>query len=167
MESHPSESILMQPLKKIFADTRAVFRTRWIASELIISPWVINAIIYITIFRSLSYGIELLFIVAANPISPLMAFAAIFGIQVWGILMIVSVLVLLIGVLTKRSLFVTIGTLLCSAVWTGFALCLGFGWMNIGSGGRFFIASAATAATWFVFFLVQLKSLRKNGVGND
>jgi hypothetical protein len=128
---------------------------------------VINAIIYITIVRSVSYGIELLFIVTSNPISPLMAYAAIFGIQVWGVLMLFAVAVMLAGIITKRSLFVTIGTLLCSAVWTGFSACLGFGWWSTGDGGRFFIAAAATAAMWFVFFLVQLKTIRKNGVGND
>lgn len=155
----------MQPFRKILEDTQDVFKTKWIASELVIAPWVINAIIYITVLRSFSYGLELLVLVTNNPISPLMAFAAIFGIQTWGVLMLISVFVLLIGVLTKRSLLVTIGTLFCTAVWTGFAICLGFGYWNVGDGGRFFVAAAATAATWFVFFLVQLKTIRKNGVG--
>lgn len=155
----------MQRFKEVLQDTRDVFSTKWIVSELRVPAWAIHAFLYITLLRSLSYGIELIFIVTNNSITPLMAFAAIFGIQLWGFLMLAAALIFIIGVITKRTIILTIGTLLCAAVWTGFSLCLGFGWMGTGTGGRFFIAAAATAATWIVFFGTHLQTIRKNGVG--
>ena len=157
----------MERLKKVVSDTKDVFRTKWSASEIKVPVWAIQMFLWITAARSLSYGFELLLLVSSNPISPLMAFANIFGLQVWGFLMLFSLAVFLVGVLTKRSVIVTIGTLLCSATWTAFGLSLGFGYLALGEGVRFVVAALATALTWIVFFIVQLRSLKLNGVGND
>lgn len=151
-------------LKGVLADTKKVFSTRWSASELNVPAWVINSIIYITILRSLSYGLELFITYLSNPISPLMAFANILGIQTWGILMILGVVILLAGLMLRNSITITIGALLCAAVWTAFGLILGLGAIDIGTGWRFVIAALATAATWVLFFYIQLRTIRLNGV---
>lgn len=151
-------------IPRAFRDTKKVFSTRWSAAELFVPAWVVNAIIYITVLRSLSYGLELFIAGAASAVNPLLGFAAILGIQTWGILMVVAVVILLIGLWSKNSIIVTIGTLLCGAVWAGFSILLCIGWYGTGTGGRFAIAALATAATWAVFFIIQLKTLTRNGV---
>lgn len=150
---------------RALSDTRKVLGTRWETRSLAIPPWVINAVIYITLARSVAYGIEL-FVVTSNPISPMMAFAAILGLQTWGLLMLITVLIVLSGMLLKNSILVTVGVLLSAAIWTGFGLSLTFGYINLGTGGRFVVAAVANAITWTIFFFVQLKSIRVNGVSS-
>lgn len=151
-------------IPRTFRDTKKVLSTRWSASELHVPAWVINAIIYITAFRSLSYGLELFILGSKASVNPLMGFTAIMGVNLWGLLMVVAIVVLLIGLWTKNSILVTIGTLLCGAIWVGFSLILCIGWATIGTGGRFAIAAMSTAATWAIFFVIQLISIRRNGV---
>ena len=151
-------------IPRTFRDTKKVLSTRWSASEIHVPSWAVNAIIYITVLRSLSYGLELFIAGSAASVNPLMAFAAILGVQTWGLLMVLSVLVLLIGIWSKNSITVTVGTLLCGAIWTGFSLILCIGWAGTGNGGRFAVAAIATAVTWSVFFILQLKTLKRNGV---
>lgn len=150
---------------RVLSDTRKVLGTRWDTRSLVVPAWVINTIIYITLARSVAYGLEL-FLITSNPISPMMAFAAIFGLQVWGLLMLIAVVITLAGMLLKNSILVTVGVLLSAAIWTGFGVSLSIGFLNLGTGGRFVVAALATAATWVVFFSVQLKSIRINGVNS-
>lgn len=154
---------MTERLRGTLADTKKVLSTRWSASELHVPAWVINSVIYITILRSLSYGLEL-FLLVNNPVSPLMAFAAIFGLQTWGVLMLIGVGVLVIGLLFRNSITVTVGALICGAVWLAFGLTLGIGATNIGDGWRFVVAALSTAATWIIFFYIQLRTIRLNGV---
>jgi hypothetical protein len=86
------------------------------------------------------------------------------GIHVWGALILLGVLILFIGLLMRNAIIITIGVLLCVAVWSSFALTLTYGALMIGTGLRFAVAALATAATWGVFFSLQLKTLRRNGV---
>lgn len=153
-------------VSRVLSDTRKVLGTRWETRSLVVPPWVINAVIYITLARSVAYGIEL-FIVTSNPISPMMAFAAVgFGLQIWGLLMLIAVVITLFGILLKNSILVTVGVLFSAAIWTAFGASMTLGYINLGTGGRFAVAALATAATWVVFFLVQLKSIRTNGVNS-
>jgi hypothetical protein len=158
------ETSMRNNLTRVLGDTRKVISTRWHASGLHVPTWAINAIIYITLIRSFSYGVELFILgnVASNTL--LATYTAILGIHVWGALMIVGALVLLIGLLLRNAITVTVGVLLCVAVWTAFALTLTYGALMVGTGLRFGIAALATAATWAVFFSLQLKTLRRNGV---
>lgn len=149
-------------MKRAVSDTRKVLAVRWDPKSLRVPAWVINAVIYITLARSFSYGIELL-VLTSNPIGPLMAFAAILGLQTWGVLMLIGCALLLIGIIFRSSILVTLGVLLSAGVWTAFSLTMGMGFIETGNGGRHVVAALATAATWVVFFLVQLKSIRKTG----
>lgn len=151
-------------IPRVFRDTKKVLSTKWSTRELFVPTWAVNAVIYITVLRSLSYGLELFIAGAASSVNPLLGFAAILGVSTWGLLMVIAVAVLLIGLWTKNSILVTIGTLLCSAVWVGFSVLLCIGWAETGTGGRFAVAAISTAATWAVFFTLQLKTLRRNGV---
>lgn len=159
----PEDTAMRNQFSRVLSDTRKVLGTRWETRSLAIPPWVINAVIYITLARSVAYGIEL-FVVTANPVTPMMAFAAIFGLQVWGLLMLIAVVITLAGMLLKNSILVTVGVLLSAAIWTGFGLSLAFGFINLGTGGRFVVTALANAVTWTIFFFVQLKSIRVNGV---
>lgn len=149
---------------RVYSDTRKVLGTRWEPRSLQVPSWVINTIIYVTLARSVAYGLELV-LVTSNPVSPLMAFAAIFGLQVWGALMLTAVLITLSGMLMRNSILVTVGILFSAAVWTAFGLCMTLGFIHLGTGGRFAVAALATASTWVVFFIVHLKSITVNGVG--
>ena len=151
-------------LTRVLGDTRKVISTRWDASGLHVPTWAINAVIYITLIRSFSYGLELFILGNAAAVTPLMAFTAILGTGLWGALILGSVIVLFIGLVLRNSITVTVGVLLCVAVWSAFGLTLTYGALLVGTGLRFAIAALATAATWAVFFSLQLKSLRRNGV---
>lgn len=151
-------------LKRVLGDTRKVISTRWSASELYFPTWAINAVIYITLIRSLSYGVELFVLGDAASTIGLAAYTAVLGINMWGALILVGVFVLLIGLLTRNAITVTVGVLLCFAVWSAFALTITYGALVVGTGLRFGIAALATAAIWAVFFGLQLKTLRRNGV---
>ena len=151
-------------LTRVLGDTRKVISTRWAAKELHVPTWAINAVIYITLIRSFSYGVELFILGSAASSTALASYTAILGIHVWGALILAGVLVLLIGLITRNAIAVTVGVLLCVAVWTAFALTLTYGALMVGTGLRFAIAALATAATWAVFFSLQLKTLRRNGV---
>lgn len=153
-----------EALKRVVLDTTKVLSTRWSSKDLRIPSWAILTVIYITTLRSLAYGLELFLTASENPVTPLMAFVNVLGIETWGILITIGVVVLLIGLLFRSSVTVTFGALFCFAVWTGFALSLGIGSFSIGDGWRFAIQAIATAATWGVFFFLQVKSLAKNGV---
>lgn len=161
----PEDTTMRNQISRVFSDTRKVLGTRWETKSLAVPSWVITAVIYITLARSVAYGVEL-FIVTSNPITPMMAFAAIFGLQVWGLLMLIAVLITLSGMLLKNSILVTVGTLLSAAIWTAFGLSLTLGFINLGTGGRFVVAALATAATWVVFFIIHLKAIRVNGVNS-
>lgn len=143
---------------------KGIFLSRWSNKELFIPNWAIHAVIWLVIVRTFSYGIELLLIVTNNPIGPLMAFANVFGIQLWGILMLGALLVFLLGMLTRSTLLLTLGALLCAAVWVSFACSLGVGAFALGTGWRFAIAAAATAGSWIVFFLTQLTTIKRRGL---
>jgi hypothetical protein len=151
-------------LKRILGDTKKVFATRWSASELRVPSWVVNAIIYITILRSLSYGLELFILGNMAAVNPVSAFVAVLGISTWGFLILLALAVLLVGLIFRSAIIITFGALLCSAVWVGLSLVLCVGWIDYGTGGRFAIAALCTAATWAVMFFVQLKAIRVNGV---
>lgn len=151
-------------VRRIAHDTRRVFSTKWSSKELHVPAWAISAIIYITAIRSFVYGMELLFLGNASGANTLLSYVAIMGIPTWGVLMVGSVLVLILGLILRNTMIITIGALLCSAVWSAFGLLLCVGWVNVGNGGRFAIAALATAATWSIFFHLQLKSIRTNGV---
>jgi hypothetical protein len=155
---------MKQNLNRVLGDTKKVLSTRWSASELRVPAWVVNAIIYITVLRSLSYGLELFILGSAAAVNPISSFVAVLGISTWGFLIVLGVVVLLIGLILRNAIIVTFGALLCSAVWVGLSLVLCVGWIDYGSGGRFAIAALCTAATWAVFFFVQLKAIRINGV---
>lgn len=151
-------------LKRALGDTRKVISTRWTASGLHVPSWAINAVIYITLIRSFSYGVELFLLGNAAPATALSSYTAILGIHVWGILILIGVFVLLIGLLLRNTITITMGVLLCFAVWAAFGLTITYGALIVGSGLRFAIAALATAATWAVFFSLQLKAIRRNGV---
>lgn len=151
-------------LTRVLGDARKVLSTRWATSGLHVPTWAINAVIYITLIRSFSYGVELFIMGSAAAVTPLMAFTAILGTSLWGALILASVLVLLIGLLLRNAITVTVGVLLCVAVWSAFGMTLTYGALLVGSGLRFAVAALATAATWAVFFSLQLKTLRRNGV---
>lgn len=151
-------------LKRVLGDTRKVITTRWAASELHVPSWAINAVIYITLIRSFSYGVELTILGNSATVSPVAAYTAILGMHVWGILILVGVLAVLAGMLTRNAIVVTMGVLLCSAVWVSLGITLTFGALLAGTGLRFALAALATAATWAVFFALQLKTIRRNGV---
>lgn len=151
-------------IPRVFRDTKKVLSTRWSATHLFVPAWAVNAVIYITILRSLSYGLELFIAGNAASVSAQMAFVAILGIPTWGLLMVASVAVLLIGLWSRNTILVTVGTLLCSAIWVGFSLILCIGWAETGTGGRFAVAAISTALTWVVFFILQLKTIKRNGV---
>lgn len=155
---------MKQNLHRVLGDTKKVLSTRWSASELRVPSWVINAIIYITILRSLSYGLELLILGSSATFVPVSSFMAILGIATWGFLMVLGVAVLIIGLMFRNAIIVTFGFLLCASVWVGFSLVLCVSWIDYGVGGRFAIAALCTAATWAMFFFVQLKAIRVNGV---
>lgn len=155
---------MKQNLQRVLGDTKKVLSTRWSASELRVPAWVINAIIYITVLRSLSYGLELFVLGATASVTPISTFVAILGISTWGFLIVMGVVVLIIGLMLRNAIIVTFGALLCAAIWVGFSLVLCVGWIDYGTGGRFAIAALCTAATWAVFFFVQLKAIRVNGV---
>lgn len=151
-------------LKRVLGDTRKVISTRWAASGLSVPSWAINAVIYITLIRSFSYGVELFVLGNVAPSTALAAYTAILGIQTWGILILAGVLILFIGLLMRNVIAITFGVLLCVAVWSAFGLTLAYGALMVGTGLRFAIAALATAATWAVFFSLQLKMIRRNGV---
>lgn len=154
----------MSPAKRFITTTKNTFKSRWSAHDLRIPAWVINAVIWITLARAFAYGMELFFYSAHNPISPLMAYADIFGIEMWGILMLIGVALLVLGIVTKLNILVTVGALFSAAVWIGFSLCIGIGWFNLGTGGRFFVNHFATASTWVLLFYLQLRHIKKNGL---
>lgn len=155
---------MKESLKGSLRDTKKVLSTRWSASDLHVPAWVINSIIYITIIRSLVYGLELFILGNAAAVTPFAAFATILGIATWGSLMTAAIIVLLIGLMLKNSIIVTFGSLFCAAVWIGFSSVLCLGWIDLGTGGRYAIASMSTAVTWAIFFFIQLRTLSKNGV---
>lgn len=146
---------------------QGVLLGRWSNQNLIIPNWVIHIIVWINVIRSFSYGAELFFIVSNNQISPLMAFANVFGIQLWGILMLVSVAIFILGMCLRSTSLLCLGSLCCLAVWTLFAFVLCIGALNLGEGGRFAIAAGATALTWIVFFSLQLSTIRRQGLIRD
>lgn len=158
------ETNMRSNLKRVFGDTRKVISTRWATRDLYVPTWAINAVIYITLIRSFSYGVELSVLGNAAPATALASYTAVLGIHIWGILILIGVFVLFIGLLLRNSITITIGVLLCFAVWASFGLTLGYGALIVGTGLRFAIAALATAATWGVFFGLQLKTLRRNGV---
>lgn len=143
---------------------RGIFLNRWSNKQIVIPNWAIHTTIWLVIVRSLSYGLELFFIVANNPIGPLMAFANVFGLQLWGILMVAALLIFLLGLITRNTLLLTVGALLCAAVWMSFTCVLGIGALNLGQGWRYAIAAGATAGSWAVFFLVQLTTITRQGL---
>lgn len=151
-------------LTRVLGDTRKVISTRWSASALHVPSWAINAIIYINLIRSFSYGLELFILGNTASVTPLMAFTAILGTSLWGTLILVGVFVLFVGLLLRNAITVTVGVLLCVAVWSAFGLTITYGALLVGTGLRFAVAALATAATWAVFFSLQLKTLRRNGV---
>lgn len=154
----------MSKVKHLLETTKDLFNVRWRVSELRVPGWVINAVVWIMAIRGLSYGIELITLVN-NPISPLLAFAAVsFSLEVWGILLLIGVVILVLGLVLKRSIFVTIGSLVCLSVWGAFALSLGIGFYVLGTGGRFFVSAALNAAMHGLLFHVQLRNISKNGV---
>lgn len=151
-------------LKRVLGDTRKVISTRWAASDLHLPAWAINAVIYITLIRSFSYGVELFILGNSASVSPVAAYTAILGIHIWGILILVGVLAVIVGMLSRNAIAVTMGVLLCTAVWVSLGITLTFGALMVGTGLRFAIAALSTAATWAVFFALQLKTIRRNGV---
>jgi hypothetical protein len=158
------ETSMRNNLKRVLGDTRKVISTRWAVSELHVPSWAINAVIYITLIRSFSYGVELFILGNAAPYTALGAYTAVLGIHIWGALILGGVLILFAGLLLRNAIVITVGVLLCVAVWSSFGLTLTVGALIVGSGLRFAIAALATAATWAVFFGLQLKTLRRNGV---
>lgn len=150
-------------ISRVLADTRRVLSLRSDARSMAVPPWAINAIIYITLARSVAYGVEL-FALTSNPVGPLMAFAAIFGLQTWGILMLVGAALILAGLLLKNSIIITIGALLSWVVWIAFGVSLTIGASALGTGARHAVAALASGSTWLVLFLVQLRTIRSRGV---
>lgn len=151
-------------LTHVLGDARKVISTRWDPKGLHVPTWVINAIIYVTLIRSFSYGVELFILGNGVAITPLMFFTATLGTSTWGALILVGVLVLFIGLLLRNAITVTLGVLLCVAVWSALGMTIVLGALMVGTGFRFAVAALATAATWAVFFSLQLKSIRRNGV---
>lgn len=156
--------LTMRKLPEAMNGTKSIITSRWTVSGLKIPAWIYPTLLWTTIIRSFSYGIELLLSVTSNPISPLMAFANVFGIQLWGILMLAGVFILIIGLITRLSILVTIGTLLSAAVWLSFAAVLGIGAFELMAGFRFVIAALMTGITWLAFFSIQLNTYRFKGV---
>lgn len=150
-------------MKRVYSDTRKVVSSRWEPASLQFPSWAVSAVVYITLARSLAYGLEL-FILVNSPTTPLMAFAAIMGLQTWGILMLVAVAITLIGMIARNSIVVTVGMLFSAAIWTAFGLSFVFGWASLGYGLKNAVAALATAATWVIFFAIQLKAISINGV---
>lgn len=148
---------------EVVNSTKKIVTTRWAVTGLKIPKWIYPLVIWVTAIRSLSYGLELLFTVTSNPISPMMSFAAVFGIQLWGLLMLIGVAFIILGLLFRISILITIGTLVSFAVWTAFSVILGIGYLDLNTGGRFVVAALATAITWGAFFIVQLNTLRLMG----
>lgn len=151
-------------LTRVLGDTRKVISTRWDARGLHVPTWAIHAIIYINLIRSFSYGLELFILGNTAAITPFMASTAILGTSLWGVLILASVLVLFVGLLLRNTITVTIGVLLCVAVWSALGLTIAYGALLVSDGFRYAVAALATAATWAVFFSLQLKTLRRNGV---
>lgn len=151
-------------LKRVLGDTRKVISTRWAVSDLHLPVWAINAVIYITLIRSFSYGVELTILGNSAATTAVGAYTAILGIHIWGILILIGVFAVLAGMLLRNAIIVTLGVLLCTAVWASLGITLAFGALMVGTGLRFAIAALSTAATWAVFFALQLKTIRRNGV---
>lgn len=156
----------MSKLKEVLLDTKEVFSTRWAPETLRVPSWVVSAMIWITWARTVSYGLELMLIDNLS-LSGILLYADLFGVANWGLFLLVAAVVLAIGLLSRNAMVVTIGTLLSGSIWLGFSLVMGFGWANTGTGGRFFAAAFLTALTWAIFFFLQIKSFKKNGVGPD
>lgn len=142
--------------------TKRIMGHRWSPTGIVIPPWVYNAVFIITLIRSLSYGVELI-LISNTPLSSLMAFAAIMGLPQWGIIMLVGVGIICIGLIIRNSFVVTLGILISMAVWVAFGLILTRGMFIVGSGGRFAVAALATGATWVIFFVQQLKTIKLIG----
>lgn len=150
-------------LKSARMGTKRVLTSRWSPHDLKLPAWVVRAFIYITIIRSFSYGAELL-LTANEPLSSLMAFAGILGLQFWGIVMLIGVGLIVLGLLIRNSITVTLGALVNFAVWAGFGVVLTIGCFTLGTGGRFAVAALSTAATWLIFFIIQLKMIKGSEV---
>lgn len=156
----------MSKIKEVLSDTKEVFSTRWTPGSLRVPSWVVSAMIWITWARTISYGLELM-LINDTRLSGILLYADLVGVAYWGISLLIASVVLAIGLISRNAMVVTIGTLLSGAVWLGFSLTMGFGWANTGTGGRFFAAAFLTALTWAIFFFLQIKSFKKNGVGPD
>lgn len=148
---------------EVVNSTKKIVTSRWAVTGLKIPTWIYPLVIWVTAIRSLSYGFELLFTVTNNPISPMMTFAAAFGIQLWGTLMLIGAVLIIIGLITRVSILITVGTLISVAVWLAFSGVLAIGFLDVHAGGRFVVAALATAVTWGAFFVVQLNTLRLMG----
>lgn len=142
--------------------TKRVVVHKWAARDVYIPPWVYNTLIAITLIRSLSYGVELI-LIANAPLSNLMAFAAIMGLQQWGIIMLVGVGIVCLGMIIRNSFVIALGILINVAVWVAFGLILSLGWISLAAGGRFAVAALATGATWVIFFSQHLKTIKLIG----
>lgn len=152
-------------LGKIAKDTVAVWQSKWQVLQLGSPPWAFKAFIWIVVIRSFSYGVELLLLVN-NPISAVMAFAALLGIHIWAWLILGGLTLFLLGLILKSKVLVTAGSLVCAAVWLGFGLAVGIGAFIVGMGGRFAIAALCTAAVWVVLFILNLNNIKRNGVSH-
>lgn len=153
----------MLKLPEVVKDTKGLLTTRWSVGGLKIPNWIYPLVLWVTLIRSISYGVELLLLITNNPIGPMMAFAAVFGIQLWGILMLAGALILILGLIFRLSILVTLGSLISMAVWACFGLVLGFGFIELHTGLRFVVTAFATAVTWFAFFMVQLNTIKQSG----
>lgn len=99
-----------------------------------------------------------------TPVAEVMAFVTILGTQTWGLYIIIALTIYVIGLITRNVLIVTIGNLLCAAVWLALSLVVFIGWGHAGTGGRFALAIFCTALVWTVMFFVQLRNIKRNGI---
>lgn len=157
---------MLSKLKTVLSGIREVMSTKWNAANLAIAPWALNSFISIVIIRSLAYGLELMLVNTADPVSQLMSFAAVMGISTWGLLMLISLAIVIAGLVFRNMVVTTIGILSCVTVWSGFSLIVCIGWISIGHNGRYAITSMCTAAVWVVLFLMHLKSIKTHGVSS-
>lgn len=148
----------------ILKKTKDAFRTKWTPLSIVPPAWAYFIYTLGISLGSFSYAVALIVQASQSPISPLMAFAAVVGIPTWGILMLVALGVFIIGMLSGRSIGVSLGAALCMVVWFAFAATLGFGWFVLGDGGRFFIPVMLTAFAWLGIFYLQLRDIARNGV---
>lgn len=153
----------MQIIKKSLLNSKEVWKTRWSTSGIVVGPWVLQAILWVVLVRSTTYGLELIML-ANNPVSQVMAFAGVLGLPVWGWLILSGVVITVLGICTRNLLIVTLGTLMSFGVWIAFSGVVAVGAFTAAAGIRFAVNALCTAGVWLTIFILHLNAIKRVGV---